>query len=239
MDMARNVLNPEDLAIARRTAVLSGLDDAALGRLLMGAGTRRVSRGEVLFVQGDPADAFYVVLDGWIKIYRMSQGGEEAIVAVFTKGQSFAEAAVFTGDCFPVSAEAVTEGRLIRISSANLIELIRQSPEISLAMLAATSRHLHMLVQQIEQLKAHTGAQRVAEFLSSLAPVWEGSCIIDLPYDKSLIAGRLGMKPESLSRAFARLRDLGVQVQQNTAAIQDVSRLREFAAEERGAAAQM
>jgi hypothetical protein len=47
------------------------------------------------------------------------------------------------------------------------------------------------------------------------------------------------MKPESLSRAFARLRDLGVHVQQNTAAIQDVSRLREYAAEERGAAAQM
>lgn len=192
----------------------------------------------MLFIQGETADAFYVVLDGWIKIYRMSHAGEEAVVAVFTKGQSFAEAAVFTGGLFPVSAEAVTEARLIRISSANLIATLRRSPEISLAMLAATSQHLHMLVQQIEQLKAHTGAQRVAEFLSSLAPVWTGSCTIDLPYDKSLIAGRLGMKPESLSRAFARLRDVGVQVRQNTAAIQDVVRLREFASEERGAPVQ-
>ena len=63
---------------------------------------------------------------------------------------------------------------------------------------------------EIEQLKARTGAQRLAEFLLELCPVESGSCAVRLPYDKALIAGRLGMKPESLSRGFSRLRKVGV-----------------------------
>ena len=52
------------------------------------------------------------------------------------------------------------------------------------------------LVQQVEQLKAQSGVQRVAEFIASLAPIDHGSCVIALPYDKVLIAARLGLKPE-------------------------------------------
>jgi CRP-like cAMP-binding protein len=114
------------------------------------------------------------------------------------------------------------------------VTCIRESPDIALAMLASTSRHLHRLVKQIEQLKARTGTQRVAEFLAGLCPIEDGACTIGLPYDKALIAGRLGMKPESLSRAFARLREVGVVIDHNTAAISDVSALRGFVDDESG-----
>jgi hypothetical protein len=72
----------------------------------------------------------------------------------------------------------------------------------------------------------------VAEFLSSLCPIQTGGCTIGLPYDKALIAGRLGMQPESLSRAFARLKQIGVQIEHNTANIEDLARLRAYAEEE-------
>ena len=125
-----------------------------------------------------------MVLDGWVKVYRLTPTGNEAVVAVFTRGQSFAEAAAFVGGRFPASGEAVTDGRILCIQSRNLLRLIRENPDIGLAMLASTSIHLHMLVQQIEQLKAHTGAQRVAEFLASLSEAAAGACRIALPYDK-------------------------------------------------------
>ena len=67
-------------------------------------------------------------------------------------------------------------------------------------------------MQQVEQLKAQSGVQRVAEFLASRATVDSGSCVITLPFDKVLIASRLGLKPESLSRVFAKLRSVGVAV---------------------------
>ncbi len=178
-------------------------------------------------------ESFFLVLDGWIKLYRVTPGGEEAIVAIFTRGQSFAEAAVFTGREFPVSAEAVSDVRLLRIPADILLREIRQNPDVAISMLASTSMHLHNLVQQIEQLKAHTGVQRVAEFLVGLCGTDSGTCAVALPYDKTLIAGRLGMKPESLSRAFAKLRELGVSVSQSSVDISDVARLQDFAEQER------
>jgi CRP-like cAMP-binding protein len=96
-------------------------------------------------------------------------------------------------------------------------------------MIASTSQHLHNLVYQVEQLKAQTGVQRVAEFLASLATVDHGPCAIALPYDKVLIAGRLGLKPESLSRAFAKLKQLGVEVHASHVLVNDVAKLRNYA----------
>jgi CRP-like cAMP-binding protein len=119
------------------------------------------------------------------------------------------------------------------VSTHGILELTRSNPEIGLAMLASTSSHFRKLVDQIEELKARTGPQRLAAFLVDLAPTARGACTIALPYEKLLIAGRLGMKPESLSRAFQRLRSLGVRIRHSTVAVGDVARLAEFAGRER------
>ena len=84
----------------------------------------------------------------------------------------------------------------------------------------------------IDGLTMQEVAQRVAEFLLELAGCQDGRCDVTLPYDKVLIAGRLGMKPESLSRAFARLKPAGVTIRKNHARIEDVDRLRCYAEED-------
>jgi CRP-like cAMP-binding protein len=154
------------------------------------------------------------------------------VVGVFTKGSSIGEAVALRSDVYPVAAEAVTDCKLIRIEADTVLNLIRQSPEIAISILSATVLHLQSLVAQVEQLKARTGAQRVAEFLLELAPRGDGACEVVLPYDKALIAGRLGLKPESLSRAFAKLRDHGVTIKLNHAIIEDVTALRALAEED-------
>jgi CRP-like cAMP-binding protein len=173
--------------------------------------------------------AFFIVIDGWVKLYRITVAGDEAVLNVLAKGDSFAEAVAFTGGTYPATAEAVSKARVVRIPADHVINCIRQTPDIALAMIASTAAHLHHLILQVEQLKAQTGVQRVAEFLASLTPMNAGAAIIDLPYDKALIAGRLGLKPESLSRAFAKLRPLGVDVRAAQVAIHDVARLRRYA----------
>ncbi|MBK8456870.1 MAG: Crp/Fnr family transcriptional regulator [Phyllobacteriaceae bacterium] len=221
------------MKIIRQTPILGGLSSEALTNLVRDAAVMRHEQGYLLFSQGDPADAFYVVLGGWIKVYRLSSSGAEAVVGIFTRGQSFAEAAAFTGGVYPASGEAVTDVRILKISARRLFERITASPEIGLAMLASTSQHLHLLVRQIEALKAHTGAQRIAEFLLELAPDESGACVVELPYDKALIAARLGMKPESLSRAFHKLKNHGVDIRQRHADIRSLRELREFTEKER------
>lgn len=224
-----------DLAVAREAVLFASLPDELADTILQRATTRSYRRGETVFLQGDPSESIFVVLDGWIKLFRITSTGAEAVVGVFTKGRSFGEAVAFSGGAYPVSAEVVTDSRLLHVRASILSTMMRDRPEIATAILASAFRHLHGLVAQLEQLKAHTGAQRVAEFLLELCLREKGSCTITLPYDKTLIAGRLGMQPQSLSRAFNRLETQGVKISHNQATIADVERLREYMLQDRSA----
>jgi CRP-like cAMP-binding protein len=186
---------------------------------------RTCARNEIIFQQGDPADCFFLVLDGWVKLYRQMQSGDEVVVALCTSGDTFAEAVMFLGARYPVAAEAVSPARLLHVNGVVLREAIMQNPQISFGMLAASSIHLRRLIEQIEQLKAQSAPKRIATFLLSLTSAKSGAARIALPYEKGLIANRLGMKPESFSRAVGRLRSLGVVVERDFVRIDDVRRL--------------
>ncbi len=227
---------PVAAGIASEALILRSLPQDLAEEVLQTALSRTFDRGETIFLQGEPADYIFIVIEGWVKLFRMTPNGTEAVVGVFTQGRSFAEAAVFSGMPYPVTAEAVTDCQLLSLPAQTILSRMRARPELCLAVLSSSFLHLHGLVSQIEQLKAHTGAQRLAEFLVDLCPVDTGACTITLPYDKSLIAGRLGMKPESLSRAFGRLREQGVSVSHNQAAIRDVETLRDYVEEDRALA---
>lgn len=229
-------VKPEHIAVARQSLLLASAPEAVVQTVLASARLREFDRGATIFMQGERASAIYIVAEGWVKLYRIAPNGAEAVVGVFTKGRSFGEAVAFRHDTYPVAAEAVTDCSVIRIEADAFLRLLRDNPEVAIMMLSATYVHLQSLVMQVEALKAQTGAQRVAEFLLELAPCETGACEVVLPYDKFLIAGRLGMKPESLSRAFVKLRDQGVTIRQNNAAIDDVIALRAFAEEDPAAA---
>jgi CRP-like cAMP-binding protein len=228
-------LTPGDLQIITRIAVFRGLKPETVEHIVAPATAVMLKAHESLFRQGDPATAFFIVIDGWVKLYRITISGDETVIHILTKGDSFAEAVAFTGIRFPASAEAISDARVARIPADHVVRCIRESPDIALAMIASTSQHLHHLVQQVEQLKAQSGVQRVAEFLVSLSSVDHGPCDIALPYDKVLIAARLGLKPESLSRLFAKLKTLGVAVHDSHVAISDVAKLHKLAFDDRGA----
>lgn len=223
------MLNENTLRIARSSLLLKSMPQTVVDSLFKTATTRTAKRGETLFLQGEQAQVIHIVLDGWVKLYRIAPNGNEAIVNVFTQGSSFGEAVAFRHEEYPVSGEAVTDCTLMHISASSLIAMMKEQPQICVSVLAATFLHLHALVGQVEQIKAQTGAQRVAEFLLDLCQCDTGDCVVTLPYDKVLIAGRLGMKPESLSRAFTKLRPVGVRIAKNHASIDDMERLRNYA----------
>jgi len=219
----------DDLNVVRRINIFRGIEPLVFERLIAPATALAFKIGDTIFRQGDPAAAFFIVLDGWIKLYHITASGDEAVIHVFTKGDSFAEAVAFTGQSYPAAAEAVSEARVVRIPAAHIINCIRDTPDIALVMIASTSMHLHHLVEQVAQLKVQSAVQRVAEFLASLCPPGKGACTIALPYDKILIAGRLGITPESLSRAFAKLRSAGVEVRDAQVVVHDADVLRRVA----------
>jgi len=228
-------LTAGDLQIITRVAVFRGLKSETVQHIITPATALMLRPHEWIMRQDDPATAFFIVIDGWVKLYRSTPSGDETVIEIMTKGDSFAEAVAFTGNRYIATAEAVSEARVGRIPADHLVRCIRDSPDIALAMIASISQHMHYLVQQVEQLKGHSGVQRVAEFLASLSLAEHGHCALALPYDKILIAGRLGLTPESLSRAFARLRAIGVVVDASHVIVNDVAKLRQLAADDRSA----
>ena len=102
-------------------------------------------------------------------------------------------------------------------------------PQLAFDMLAAASIRLRELVDEVEQLKARSAPQRIADFLVKQTPMTSGPARITLPYEKALIASRLGIKPESFSRALGKLAELGVVVDRDSVSIDDVARLAAFA----------
>lgn len=221
-------MDQHDWQIVRSTPLFGAIPQEMAHSLIGNQAVRLFEKGTTLFQQGEPADSFFVVLDGWVKVFRITPDGNEAVVSVFRRGESFAEAAIFLGGRYPVSAEAVTTARLLRIDGDMLRKRIREQPDLALSMLASASYHLKALVEQIEQIKLLSAPQRIADFLIRLCPAREGSTTIELPYEKALIASRLGMKPESLSRALAKLRPLGVSVDRENVSIADIDLLVRF-----------
>lgn len=222
--------------VVRRSSLLVGASDAAVAKVAAIGRLRRYARGATLFLQGERAEAIGLVAEGWMKLYRVSPSGNEAVVRVFSVGQSFGEAVALRHGAYPVSAAAVTDCTVLWLDSERLLGLLREDPDIAVAILSSSFVHLHQLVNQIEQLKSQTGAQRVASFLIGLCPETDGPANVTLPYDKMLLAAQVGIKPESLSRAFARLREQGVTMRNHQAEIADVAALRAYCEEDPGTA---
>lgn len=215
-----------------QSRLLGTLPPDLKGPLLDAARVVSYDRGDAIFHQGDRATALHVVAEGWVKLYRITPGGTEAVVHILSQGQSFGEPIALRRASYPVSAEASTPCKLITLPSDMLLSLLKIHPEASIAVIASILTHLQGLVEQIEHLKARSGTQRVAAFLLELCPDEAETATVVMPYDKALIAARLGMKPESLSRAFARLRRHGVNITNNSAEITSMAALRDLLQDE-------
>ena len=143
-------------------------------------------------------------------------------------GETIAEAVAFIGGNYPASAEIVEPARVLAIPASGFKKLLQENPDIGLAMLSTLSQRMHQLVGDIESLKTQPASQRVGHFLLKLCSVDEGPTVVALPYDKTVVSGRLGIQPESLSRILAKLRKLGVKSKGGRVSISDVGALRRF-----------
>jgi CRP/FNR family transcriptional regulator, dissimilatory nitrate respiration regulator len=215
--------------------LFDGLGDERIMNLLAGAAVEMHPPRAMLFDAGSPADAFFILLSGRVKLMAISPEGKESIVEIVEPVSSFAEAAMFASGRYPVSAETLEEADLIRVRASAFMGALREDQELAQRMLAALYRWNRQLGRERKALKAQNPAQRVAWFLLSLASDLDGGdspggVTVALPYKKSVIASRLGMEPESLSRVFARLREHGVDARGKGVAIADMGRLRRFCA---------
>ena len=221
-------MDAADWSVVRRSTTFRTTDEAKLKDIIGDRTPRAHPRGQVLFLQGDHIDGLHLVVAGWVKLYRQTEEGADAIVGIHGPGQSFGEAAALLGTPAHATAETISEARILTIDVERLRARLAADPDLAFAMLASASMHLRSMVDELERLKGLPGPRRVAGFLCDLAGSDAGAATFDLPYEKSLIAGRLGMTPESFSRALAKLRDRGVSIERENVRIARIEALRDF-----------
>lgn len=219
----------EDLA---SIPLFSALEPDTLAPLARSSGVLRLSPGELLFQQGEPADRFFHVVEGQVKLFRSSPAGQEKIVEIIQGGQSFAEAVIFMdGKAFPVSSQALQESTLISVDGSRFRKLLTEDNPLCLRLLGTLSRRLHHHLQEIDALALQNARLRLVNYLLQQLPEGAGDGVsIELPAQKKTIAARLSLQPETYSRCQTQLIQAGVIVVEGSqVTIRDLRRLREFA----------
>lgn len=220
------VRQPVEPATLEALPFFSGLPAATIAAFAQHAAIRNPAKGEAVFTQGDTAQSLFIVLDGWVKLYRVTPEGEEAVIALAGRGEAFGEAAVFGGAGYPFSATAAEAAALVDIPAAVLRAAAQADHNVMARVMDSLSRGMRNLQMEKEHLALMSAPQRVGCLLLQMSAGQAGAGgTFGFPYDKSLAAARLGMKPETFSRALAQLKPLGVAVEGAAVTIDSFARL--------------
>lgn len=221
------------IQILSHLPLFQALDPEQLSSIHGSVVEKRLEKGEVLFRRGDLANGFYVVAYGRMKLAIPSPQGQEKVVEIIGPKQSLGEAVMFLGRPFPVTAEALEDSLLLRIDKAAVDRLLAEDASFARRMLAGLSQRLHSLLQDVETYSLRSSAQRVIGYLLEQCPEEmgddESEQAVELPTTKQVIASRLNLTPETLSRIFQELARAGlIEVKGRTVVIASVRRLREY-----------
>lgn len=223
-----------DLTLLQRAPLYAALPALSRQAVFQHSQQLVLKRGDALFRQGDPAESVFMVLEGWLKVYRLTPDGGETVLHVFRSGETLAEPAAFGLGRYPATAEAACEARILQVPAAFLIAEIDRAPQLVLKVIGLFSQRLHALVSETERRQFLSTPHRLAAFLLDLmaqegVPSEQTTPLdLSLPYDKALVAARLGMTPESFSRALAKLKPVGIDSNGSHIHIRNPQLLRDF-----------
>lgn len=194
--------------------------------LLQHAQVREYKKGKLLFLEGEVSSRLHIILSGWVKLFKGTSSGDETVLQMLTSGDMVAESAVFLNANYPVSAQVAKKAVVLTLPAPIIRERIKQHNELALKVLDGISKHSHSLIQDFENIRLKPATERVGWFLLKLL-LDQGKVpdLIELPYDKSLIASYLDMKPETFSRTLKRFKDNGFQINKNSVILPNISAL--------------
>jgi CRP-like cAMP-binding protein len=216
----------------QQCTLFKGLDDAMIGSLLSHARTVSLNDSDTLFAQNDRSQHVFYLETGQIKLSRISLMGQEKVVELISPGQSFAEAVMFSGvSTYPVTATSLGSSVVWAFDADHFKRLLSRSSDACLNIMAELSRRLHQLVTDIDHLTLHSASDRLVYWLlDNVSDVNCGQTEVQLDVQKQVLASRLSVTPETLSRTLSNLQKLGLIVLQGERVrIDRVEALREHA----------
>lgn len=211
--------------------LFAGIDEDAFDKLASGIAIESFEKGEILFHRGDDAGDFYFVESGQIELSLISPDGQKKIVEVIDHGRTFAEAIVFMREGkYPVTAEALSDSVVFRIPNAPYRKLLQGNSNACLRLLSDVCQHLHQRMREIERLTIQNARSRLASYLiDHVVEQDEDEATVRLDLPKHIIASRLSVTPETLSRLLRAMADDGIlTVDDRVIYVRSLARLRPY-----------
>ncbi|MDX0996525.1 cyclic nucleotide-binding domain-containing protein [Sinorhizobium medicae] len=226
--MKTSRLTSNDRAVLLGSRLFANLPAPAAEAVLEGATISRHEAQDVLFHQGDAIEHVFFVVSGLVRLYGTGKGGREADIAVFPRVALFGEKAVFLDQRATAHAQAVHPSIIAKLDGPRLCRLVREEADVAWALLELLCRHGQMTEKRLAEDRLLTAPQRVANYILGQCPGDSPAFTFRLPFQKNVLAGKLGLAPEALSRAFSTLRQSGVIVKGRLIEIRDREALERF-----------
>jgi CRP-like cAMP-binding protein len=167
---------------------------------------KEYKKGESIYLSGDTGKRLYVINQGKVKIFRISEAGKEQIIRILYPGDFMGELSLFAHSPVNSSAEALEPTMVCVIDGDKLSQIMKEVPSIAIKIIEELSKRLLNAENLIESLGLHDVEQRVADTLLKMA---EDQDEITLTITKKDLAAHMGMSQETLSRKLTQFQDMG------------------------------
>jgi len=172
---------------------------------------RRFPKHATVVEEGLEGDYMYVIREGRVKVTKASEDGREKIMNFLDRGQFFGDMALLTGGVRSATVKTLEATRLLALSRRDFIEILRQSPDLSLAVIEELSRRLKETNEQASSLSFQGVTDRVRSLFERIAVRDPASLDSRLtpPLTHQQIADMIGTSRETVTRAIKELKQEG------------------------------
>ena len=220
-----------DFEAMRQHYLFSGLDQADYEALVKRVVPVSVEKGEVLFHRGDMAEHFYFVNSGQLELNLIAPTGQKKVLEVIGPDRTFAEAVAFMREHkYPVTCEALSDTEMCQIPNQVYLDLIYSNADACMRLLSDLSRHLHARVREIERLTVQNARARLVSYLlEHIVETNDDEATIRVELPRHVIASRLSITPETLSRLLRNLvEERMLTIEDRVIFVHSLSRLRPY-----------
>ena len=214
--------------------LFSALTQEQLRDVISIASIKTIKKNKVIFSEGEKYNGFYVLLNGTVKVYKLSSDGKEMILHIIKPPETFGEIPLFEGSNFPVNSQTMAESTVIFFPKKEFLNILEQNQQICLNMLAGFAHRLRKLTRKVEELTAKEVVNRFAYYLIEEMRK-AGTDKLESPYleldiSKKDIASYIGTITETFSRVLKKLQDDEIiEVTGKRIIIKDYNRLKNLA----------
>lgn len=186
--------------------IFAALEEAELKEIVSQSHEKKFAANENIFWEGDSSDWFYIVVEGKVKISKLTSNAREIVLSFFGRGEIFGEVAVLENGPYPASAQAIDASRLIGIRKADFWNFLLKHPTVALKIISLLSGRLREAQNRLRDLAGERVEQRLARLLLRL---YDKLGTV-LPFTRQELSDMSGTTTETTIRTLSQWKDQGI-----------------------------